>query len=151
MHLVLLERNYVQRIAMHLFICCHNQSWTKALGPFTFLSLLSKLVGLDIKALRRYCSRREQLDSGQTNVWPFMKWTSSHSNMSHMILVEGMKEKKYNWSPLRLVTSSWIVFFSSYFYFTYVKIYWSINLYYWSTRYGFATSWRNSMKRHNNI
>ena len=32
----------------------------------------SKLVGLDIKALRRYCSRREQLDSGETDVWSFI-------------------------------------------------------------------------------
>ena len=35
-----------------------------------------------------------------------MKWTSIHSNMSHMISVEGMKWKTYNWSPLRLATSS---------------------------------------------
>ena len=32
----------------------------------------SKLVGLDIKALRRYCSRREQLEFGETNVWSFV-------------------------------------------------------------------------------
>ena len=32
----------------------------------------SKLVGLDIKALCRYCSRREQLESGEIDVWSFI-------------------------------------------------------------------------------
>ena len=31
-----------------------------------------KLVGLDIKALRTYCSRRKQLISIQTDVWSFI-------------------------------------------------------------------------------
>ena len=33
----------------------------------------SKLVGLDIKALRRYCYRREQLESGQIDVCPSLE------------------------------------------------------------------------------
>ena len=45
-----------------------NES-TKALRIF---KPTSKLVGLDIKALRRYCSRREELDSGETDVWYFV-------------------------------------------------------------------------------
>ena len=66
-----------------------------------------------------------------------MKWTCSHSNMSRMISVEGMKGKKYNWSPLRLAMSSWIVFYpiDIYWYFIYVTTYWSIHIYCWSTRY----------------
>ena len=32
----------------------------------------SKLVGLNIKVLRRYCSRRGQLDSGEIDVWSFV-------------------------------------------------------------------------------
>ena len=63
----------------------------------------------------------------------------------------GMKEKKYNWSPLRLVTISWIVFFSSYSYFIYLTTYWSVHIYFLSTRYWYATSWRNSLKRHNSM
>ena len=42
---------------------------TKALH---LLKPTSKLVRLDIKALRSYCSRREQLDSGETDVWSFI-------------------------------------------------------------------------------
>ena len=36
------------------------------------LNTTFKLVGLDIKALHRYFSRREQLESGETNVWSFI-------------------------------------------------------------------------------
>ena len=42
---------------------------TKALR---LLNRTSKLVGLDIKSLYRYCSRREQLESSQTDVWSFI-------------------------------------------------------------------------------
>ena len=40
------------------------------------------------------------------------RWTCIHSNMSHTISMEGIQEKKYNWSLLRLVMSSWILSFS---------------------------------------
>ena len=44
----------------------------KSTRAHRFLKPTSKLVGLDTKALRRYCSRREQLDSGETDVWSFV-------------------------------------------------------------------------------
>ena len=44
----------------------------KSTRALHLLKPTSKLVGLDIKELRRYCSRREQLDSGETNVWSFV-------------------------------------------------------------------------------
>ena len=40
----------------------------KSIRSLRLLKPTSKLVGFEIKALRRYCSRREQLDSGQTHV-----------------------------------------------------------------------------------
>ena len=40
----------------------------KSTRALRLLNPTSKLVGLDIKALHRYYSRREQLDSGQTDV-----------------------------------------------------------------------------------
>ena len=44
----------------------------KSTRALRLLKPTSKLVGLDIKALRRYCSRREQLDFGETDVWSFV-------------------------------------------------------------------------------
>ena len=44
----------------------------KSTQALRLLKPTSKLVGLDIKAIRRYCSRREQLDSGETDVWSFV-------------------------------------------------------------------------------
>ena len=38
----------------------------KSTRDLHLLKPTSKLVGLDIKALRRYCSRKEQLESGET-------------------------------------------------------------------------------------
>ena len=46
-----------------------------------------KLVGLDIKALRRYCSRREELDFGQTSIWAFI----GRSPCSDMKLINAVK------------------------------------------------------------
>ena len=44
----------------------------KSTRALRLLNPTSKIVGLDIKALCRYCSRREQLDFGQTDVWSFI-------------------------------------------------------------------------------
>ena len=44
----------------------------KSTRALRLLKPTSKLVGLDIKELHRYCSRREKIDSGQTNVWSFI-------------------------------------------------------------------------------
>ena len=49
----------------------------------------SKLIGLDIKALHRYFSRREQLDSGQTNVWSFID-KFPHSDMKLIDVIKGL-------------------------------------------------------------
>ena len=57
---------------------------TKALS---LLKPTSKLVGLDIKALRRYCSRREQLDSGEIEVWSFV----GRFPCSNMKLIDAVK------------------------------------------------------------
>ena len=61
----------------------------KSTRAFLFLKPTSKLVGLDIKALRRYCSRREQLDSGETNVWFFIG-RLPHSDMKLIDVVKGL-------------------------------------------------------------
>ena len=45
----------------------------KSTRALLLLKPTSQLVGLDIKALHRYCSRRAQLDSGETDVWCFVK------------------------------------------------------------------------------
>ena len=44
----------------------------KSIRALHLLKSTSKLVGLDIKALHRYCFRREQLDSGEIDVWSFI-------------------------------------------------------------------------------
>ena len=49
----------------------------------------SKLVGLYIKAICRYCSRREQLDSGETNVWSFIG-KLPRSNMKLIDAIKGL-------------------------------------------------------------
>ena len=59
------DRNATRRVFSQSFV---NKS-TRAL---CLLKPTSKLVGLDIKAVRRYCSRREQLDFGETDVWSFV-------------------------------------------------------------------------------
>ena len=52
----------------------------------------SKLVGLDIKAFRRYFSRREQLDSGETNVWSFVG-RLPRSDMNLIDAVKGLVQE----------------------------------------------------------
>ena len=49
----------------------------------------SKLVGLDNKALHRYCFRREQLESAKTDVWSFVGMFP-HSNMNRIDAVKGL-------------------------------------------------------------
>ena len=44
----------------------------KSTRALRLLNPTSKLVGLDTKALHRYCSRREQLDFGEIDVWSFV-------------------------------------------------------------------------------
>ena len=44
----------------------------KTTRALQLLNPTSKRVGLDIKTLRRCCSKREQLDSSQTDVWSFI-------------------------------------------------------------------------------
>ena len=56
-------------VARHVLSQSIVKKSTRALH---LLKPTSKLVGLDIKALHMYCSRREQLDSGQTDVWAFI-------------------------------------------------------------------------------
>ena len=63
------SRSKVHNVARHVL----SQSIVnKSTMDLRILKPTSKLVGLDIKALHRYCSRREQLDSGQIDVWPFI-------------------------------------------------------------------------------
>ena len=45
----------------------------KSTRALHLLKTTSKLVGWDIKTVRRYCYRREQLDSGETDVWSFVR------------------------------------------------------------------------------
>ena len=53
--------------------CVLSQSiMNKSTRAHRLLKPTSKLVGLDTKALHRYCSRREQLNSGETNAWSFV-------------------------------------------------------------------------------
>ena len=53
--------------------CVLSQSIVnKSTRAFCLLKPTFKLVGFDIKALRRYFSRREQLDSGETDIWSFI-------------------------------------------------------------------------------
>ena len=52
----------------------------------------SKLVGLDIKALHRYCSRREQLDSSETDGWSFVG-RLSRSDMKLIDAVKGLVQE----------------------------------------------------------
>ena len=68
------DRNPARRVLSQSIV---NKS-TRALR---LLKPTSKLVGLDIKALCRYCSRREQLESSQTNFWAFIG-RFSHSDMN---------------------------------------------------------------------
>ena len=59
----------------------------KSTRALPLLKPTSKLVGLDIKALCRYCSRREKLDSGETNVWSFV----GRLPRSEMKLIDAIK------------------------------------------------------------
>ena len=54
----------------HNVACCvlSQSIMNKITRSLLLLKPTSKLVGLDIKAVYRYFSRREQLDSGQTDV-----------------------------------------------------------------------------------
>ena len=67
--------------------------------------------------------------------------------------IDGGNERK----KIQLVTSQVSneflnsIFSFSYCYFIYVTNYWLVHLYCWYTRYWYATSWRNSLKRHNSM
>ena len=72
MHLVLLKTKY--RSKDHNAACrvLSQSIMNKSNRALRLLKPTSKLVGLDIKSLCMYCSRREQLDSGETDVWSFV-------------------------------------------------------------------------------
>ena len=69
--------------------CVLSQSIVnKSTWALRLLKPTSKLVGLDIKALLRYCSKREQLDFGKIDVW-FFVGRFPHSDMK---LIDAVKE-----------------------------------------------------------
>ena len=79
------DRNAAHRVLSQSIV---NKS-TRALR---LLKPTSKLVGLDIKALRRYCSRREQFESSQTYVWSFIG-KFPRSNMKLIDVVKALVQE----------------------------------------------------------
>ena len=143
-----IEYTYYYDTYIHILHVLHNnlvQEWSTTL-PRHHLESLSIASCVEGQKVAHFIKGLAQMGHAQGVVeWNFwtnaymslmsmnlgdMKWTYSHSNMSRMISVEGMKGKKYNWSPLRLAMSSWIVFFpiDIYCYFINVTTYWSIHL-----------------------
>ena len=66
----------------------------KSTRALFLLKPTSKLLGLDIKAFRRYCSRREQLDYSEIDVWSFVG-RLPRSNMNIIDVVKGLVQ--YFW------------------------------------------------------
>ena len=64
----------------------------KSTRALRLLNPTSKLVGSNFKALQRYCSRKEQLDSGETDVWSFVG-RLPHSDMKLIDAVMGLVQE----------------------------------------------------------